>query len=46
MNRYSKYWQTQFDTLAVWLQEIDSSASGVPAGAKSNRRARKTKSQK
>jgi DNA-binding transcriptional ArsR family regulator len=23
VNRYSKYWQAQFDTLAVWLDEID-----------------------
>lgn len=23
LNRYSKYWQTQFDTLAGWLEAID-----------------------
>src|SRR5258706_14783180 len=23
LNRYSKYWQTQFDTLAGWLGEIE-----------------------
>jgi DNA-binding transcriptional ArsR family regulator len=23
INRYSKYWQAQFDTLAVWLDEIE-----------------------
>jgi DNA-binding transcriptional ArsR family regulator len=23
INRYSKYWQTQFDTLAAWLDEIE-----------------------
>src|SRR5215470_3006449 len=23
VNRYSKYWQAQFDTLAAWLEEID-----------------------
>src|SRR5882672_1042065 len=23
LNRYSKYWQTQFDTLAGWLEEIE-----------------------
>lgn len=23
VNRYSKYWQTQFDTLAAWLDDID-----------------------
>jgi len=22
LNRYSKYWQTQFDTLAAWLDEV------------------------
>ena len=29
INRYSKYWQTQFDTLAAWLDEIDTSR-GTP----------------
>src|SRR5215467_11530079 len=24
INRYSKYWQSQFDTLAVWLDHIES----------------------
>ena len=24
VNRYSKYWQTQFDTLVSWLDEIES----------------------
>jgi hypothetical protein len=23
LNRYSKYWQNQFDTLAGWLEEIE-----------------------
>jgi DNA-binding transcriptional ArsR family regulator len=23
INRYSKYWQAQFDTLAVWLDQIE-----------------------
>lgn len=23
LNRYSKYWQSQFDTLASWLEEIE-----------------------
>jgi DNA-binding transcriptional ArsR family regulator len=23
VNRYSKYWQSQFDTLAAWLDEIE-----------------------
>ena len=25
INRYSKYWQAQFDTLVAWLDEIDTS---------------------
>ncbi len=24
LNRYSKYWQEQFDTMAAWLDELDS----------------------
>ena len=24
INRYAKYWQSQFDTLAAWLEEIES----------------------
>ena len=27
LNRYSKYWQTQFDTLAAWLAELDGARS-------------------
>ena len=23
INRYAKYWQSQFDTLAAWLDEIE-----------------------
>jgi DNA-binding transcriptional ArsR family regulator len=41
VNRYSKYWQAQFDTLAVWLDEIErgkTTASPVPARAKRARR--------
>jgi DNA-binding transcriptional ArsR family regulator len=34
LNRYSKYWQSQFDTLAVWLDHI-SSAEGEGADARS-----------
>src|SRR5216117_2681328 len=26
LNRYSKYWQSQFDTLAAWLGEISTTA--------------------
>src|SRR5580704_6627922 len=32
LNRYSKYWQAQFDTLAAWLDHI-SSAEGEGADA-------------
>jgi len=28
INRYSKYWQSQFDTLAAWLDEIERSKQG------------------
>jgi len=30
LNRYSKYWQGQFDTLAAWLQEIESDRTAGP----------------
>jgi DNA-binding transcriptional ArsR family regulator len=39
INRYSKYWQQQFDTLAVALEEIDERRARVP------RRRRKRKAQ-
>jgi len=32
INRYSKYWQAQFDTLAAWLGEIEDSRTQDPAG--------------
>jgi DNA-binding transcriptional ArsR family regulator len=28
VNRYSKYWQAQFDTLAAWLDEIERGKAG------------------
>ena len=31
VNHYSKYWQAQFDTLAVWLDEIERSKTASPA---------------
>jgi hypothetical protein len=33
VNRYSKYWQAQFDTLAAWLDEIErrKAEAGKPA---------------
>jgi DNA-binding transcriptional ArsR family regulator len=30
LNRYSKYWQGQFDTLAAWLQEIEPDRAAGP----------------
>jgi DNA-binding transcriptional ArsR family regulator len=30
INQYSKYWQAQFDTLAVWLDEIDRGGGDEP----------------
>ena len=27
LNRYSKYWQSQFDTLATWLEAIETGAT-------------------
>jgi DNA-binding transcriptional ArsR family regulator len=29
LNRYSKYWQSQFDTLAAWLDEIDTGRAAL-----------------
>ena len=37
LNRYSKYWQAQFDTLAAWLDEIERNKPAPP------RRRRKAK---
>jgi DNA-binding transcriptional ArsR family regulator len=39
INRYSKYWQAQFDTLAVWLDAIERRrpATGKRSGAKRKR---------
>src|SRR5438270_8117251 len=31
LNRYSKYWQTQFDTLAAWLDHISEKGEGADA---------------
>ncbi len=30
LNRYSKYWQAQFDTLAAWLDEIERNKRAPP----------------
>src|SRR6476660_2131699 len=31
LNRYSKYWQAQFDTLAAWLDHITTTEEGADA---------------
>jgi len=30
INRYSKYWQSQFDTLAAWLDQIERRKQALP----------------
>jgi DNA-binding transcriptional ArsR family regulator len=41
MNRYSKYWQQQFDMLAATLAEIDARAPKRPASGSSRKQVRK-----
>ena len=43
MNRYSKYWQEQFDTLAAALVQIDSLAAAEPRRKSGARRAARRK---
>src|ERR1700686_664484 len=39
LNRYSKYWQSQFDTLAAWLDPISSAEEeGADAVSRSDRK--------
>ena len=38
MNRYSKYWQQQFDLLAATLAEIDARAPAAPAATTTRKR--------
>src|SRR3954471_11587842 len=39
LNRYSKYWQSQFDTLAVWLDHISSAKEeGADAPSRGQRK--------
>src|SRR5437667_11877169 len=39
LNRYSKYWQSQFDTLAVWLDQISSATEeGAEALSRGHRK--------
>src|SRR5260370_27766860 len=41
LNRYSKYWQAQFDTLAAWLDHISSTeGEGDEALSRSHRKTR------
>ena len=39
MNRYSKYWQNQFDTLAAWLAELEDSGRSGSSHADSKNKA-------
>lgn len=41
MNRYSKYWQQQFDMLAATLAEIDARAPKRPSSGSSRKQVRK-----
>lgn len=41
LNRYSKYWQSQFETLAVWLDQIERERAGKPRTGRHGKRARK-----
>ena len=46
MNRYSKYWQQQFDILAATLAEIDERKMAQPASATRRKRGEKRPSRK
>ena len=35
--RYSKYWQTQFDTLAAWIDRLDRAGKSKPKRARRKR---------
>src|ERR1700737_164518 len=37
INQYSKYWQSQFDTLAAWLDQIERSKTAMTKRAASRR---------
>src|SRR5947208_8824549 len=39
LNRYSKYWQAQFDTLAAWLDHLSTTEDGTDALPRSQRKA-------
>src|SRR6202790_5610283 len=38
LNRYSKYWQSQFDTLAAWLDHISAEGEGADALSRGHRK--------
>jgi DNA-binding transcriptional ArsR family regulator len=38
LNRYSKYWQSQFDTLAAWLDHISAKGEGADALSRGQRK--------
>jgi DNA-binding transcriptional ArsR family regulator len=38
LNRYSKYWQAQFDTLAAWLDEVERDKPALPRRRRKARR--------
>jgi DNA-binding transcriptional ArsR family regulator len=46
MNRYSKYWQGQFDLLAATLADIDERRTGQPPPAPQHRRSGKRSARK
>src|SRR5437764_13193960 len=39
LNRYSRYWQTQFDTLAAWLAHLSTTEDGTDALPRRQRKA-------
>src|SRR5438876_6574139 len=38
LNRYSKYWQSQFDTLAMWLDHVSAKGEGADALPRGHRK--------
>src|SRR5712675_1704696 len=38
LNRYSKYWQAQFDTLAAWLDHLSTTEDGADALSRGQRK--------
>lgn len=46
INRYSKYWQTQFDTLAAWLDHLEAERPITKTNSKSGKRNNKLKARR